>query len=341
MKKSSKRFTISTETGNKHGFRVDTAGIDLTEFATNPIMLWMHRRPKGESKTEILPLGYWEDIEIRDGKLTAVPVFDDEDDFALSIYKKVENGTIRMASAGLQPGNWEERSGEVWLARSKAVEFSIVDIGSNPDAVAVHLYDDQNQLIELSAEMIQSIATPKIDANMKMINLSADFVLPVIGLAEGAKPEEVQSKISEIVQLAASQKEQLATLAAEKVQATEKVTKLQAKLEEQINLAKQEKVTALVDGAVTARKITADQKEHFVKLAAADFDAAKSVLDSMPAAPTAKSVVEKSAEDANAELIKLTWDELDKSGKLIQLKASDPESFKAKFKAKFGTEYKG
>lgn len=344
MKKSSKRFTISTEAENRHGFRVKNEGIDFSEFASNPIMLWMHRRPKGESKEEILPLGFWEDIELRDGKWTAVPVFDDTDPFAVTIANKVENNTIRMASAGLKPKSgdnaWGIVDGEPWLLQSEAVEISIVDIGSNPEALAVALYDDNNQLITLSADYLQTILTPKSNTNMKVINLSAD-VLPVIGLAEGAKPEDVAAKITEIVTLAADQKNQLVTLAAEKTAAEAKVAEIQIKLDEQVNLATEAKVVALVDKGEADRKYTADQKPNLVKLAKLDFEGTKSLIDSMPSNPTAKSVVTLGTASATDELIKLSWDELDKSGKLIALKAADPEIFKAKFKEKFGTEYKG
>lgn len=341
MKKSSKRFTISTEAENRHGFQVKTAGIELAEFTENPIMLWMHRRPKGESRDEILPLGFWEDVELRDGRLTAVPVFDDTDNFAMTIYNKVENGTIRMASAGLKPKNGDEAWGLVdgmpWLLKSAAVEFSIVDIGSNPEALSVALYDDSNELITLSADFLQTL-TPKLNNNMKVINLSAD-VLPVIGLVDGAKPEDVLAKITEIVTLAADQKNQLVTLAADKTAAEAKAASLQIKLDEQVNLAQDAKAIALVDKGCEDRKYTADQVPNLLKLAKLDYEGTKSVIDSMPGNATAKSVMLSGQQAANEEYVKLSWDEMDKSGKLLALKASDLELFKAKFKEKFNKEY--
>ena len=103
MKKSTKRFILSTEAKNSNGFRVRTAGINLADFKSNPLLLWLHKRPKGERADEILPLGRWEDIELKDGVVSAVPVFDEDDEFAMRIYKKVENGSLKMASAGLLP----------------------------------------------------------------------------------------------------------------------------------------------------------------------------------------------------------------------------------------------
>ena len=96
MKKSSKRLIISTHAKNKVGFRTRTAGIDLAGFTANPLLLWMHKRPTGERTDEVLPLGYWDDVKLNGEELSGVPVFDDKDEFAMKIYHKVENGTIRI-----------------------------------------------------------------------------------------------------------------------------------------------------------------------------------------------------------------------------------------------------
>jgi len=194
MKKSTKRFVISSETQNNLDFKVRTSGIDLNQFNKNPLLLWMHKRPKGERRDEILPLGYWEDLEVNaQGQLTGVPVFDDTDDFALSIYNKVENGTLRMASAGLTPVEWEEDGDTNWLSKSTLLEASLCDIGSNPDALAVVLYDENEQVITLSPDYLKKVLPPK-KSDMKKIELSPS-VLPLIKLQDGASSEEVQEKI--------------------------------------------------------------------------------------------------------------------------------------------------
>lgn len=344
MKKSSKRFVISTDAENSNKFSVATAGIDISSYNQNPLMLWMHQRPKGERRDEILPLGNFVDLEFKDGKLYGVPTFDTTDTFAESISNKVENGTIRMASAGLIPLEWgRDAEGRMWLLKSKLVEVSIVDIGSNPDALAVALYDENDNLITLSDGYFKALipdTNQNADTNMKLIQLSADQLLPIIGLADGAKPEEVQAKIQELVTLSSTQKNTIQTLTGEKKTAEDKATELQAELDKQINLANEAKVTALVDGAVTARKITADQKDSYIKLAKADFDSVKSLLDGMKENPSVKSVVEEAKGKSGEEFQKLSWSELDKSGKLVALKADHPEIFKAKFKEQFGRDYK-
>jgi hypothetical protein len=329
MKKSSKRFPINTEVINGNGFRVSTAGIDLSHFNLNPLLLWMHKRPKGESKDEILPLGYWEDVELRDGQLTGIPVFDDEDDFAMKIYKKVENGSIRAGSAGLKPVLFEMKDGEKWLEKSILKEASICDMGSNHESVSVVLYDDNDQLITLSEAYNQTFNSNKPD--MKLIELSAE-TMPLLNLQEGATGVEAHAAIQNLITLAETQKAEM-----DGVKATNK--ELLEKIELSETASKTEKIIGLVDKAVTDRKITADQKPSMVKLAEADFDSTKAYLDGLTPAPTVASQVGKDTKKDEA-LVNLSWKELEGQGKLIQLREGNFEIFAEKFKVEFGTDYK-
>lgn len=338
MKKSTKRFVISTETQNNLGFKVRTSGIDLTQFNKNPLLLWMHKRPKGERKDEILPLGYWEDLKVDEkGHLTGVPVFDEDDEFAMSIFNKVENGTIKMASAGLNPVEWKEDEDGNWLEKSIALEASLCDIGSNPDALAVVLYDENDNVITLSQDYLSKVLPPK-KSDMKKLEVSPS-VLPLIKLTDGATPQEVEEKIKEIVTLANSQASQIITLKNEK----EAEVKLKEKAEADLVQLKtdQDKAQkkALLDQAINVdRKITEDQREDFVKLS---LDHAKSILDKMPANPTAEEQFKEGSKKAKQKYVELSWKELDKKGMLISLKNEDFGLFKAKFEEEFGKEYKG
>lgn len=110
-------------------------------------MLWMHKRPFGD-RNDVLPLGHWESLQVRSEGMYGTPVFDGKDSFAMTIYNKVENGTIRMASAGLIPVEWEENGS--LLSKSILEECSLVDIGANNDALAVTLYNQQRDVVNLS-----------------------------------------------------------------------------------------------------------------------------------------------------------------------------------------------
>ena len=129
------RFLLSDESVNRYGFRVLTTGIDLSGFLKNPVMFYNHNR-------STLPIGIWENVEVKQGKLLADAVFDDADAFALQIQSKVEKGIINMTSIGfdvlevsddaalLVPG--QQRS---TVTKSALLEVSITDIGANKNAI--------------------------------------------------------------------------------------------------------------------------------------------------------------------------------------------------------------
>lgn len=337
MKRSSKRLVISSEKKNAHGFRVATAGIDLADFTANPLLLWMHKRPTGHSKDEILPLGYWEDVEVEDGKISGIPVFDEDDPFAMTIYNKVEKGIIKMASAGLEPkaDAWELVNGEPWLTQCRLKEASLVDIASNSEAIEVALYDQNDELINLKSDFIQSFK------RMEFIKLSGQELCVKLGLeSKDLTPEVAMQKIGELVTLADSQKSTIDLLKQEKDTALQKQQEAEQKHADLVKLQNEQKVIALVDAAVKERRITADQKDHFIKLASLDFDTTKATLDAMTPVISLKDQI-KTEGEKGSELLKLSYAELDKKGKLMELKANHPEVFKEKFKEHFGKDYQG
>jgi len=201
MTKSKNRFTLTTDAVNSYGFRVLTKGIDLTRFKSNPLMLWMHRRADGSNRNEVLPLGFWDDLQQTSNSITGIPVFDDTDSFASSICNKVENGTIRMASAGFRPVEWSDKpeyklpgqSGGT-LISSQLEEVSLVDIGANADALAVTLYNPNGGIIQLST--LAGISDPFI---LKLAAKSWDELDRQGGMKElkAASPELYAKKFNE------------------------------------------------------------------------------------------------------------------------------------------------
>ena len=129
-------FLVSDESDNSHGFKVLTEGIDITQFEKNPIMLYMHERPT--------IIGRWENLKKEDGKLYADAVFDTESEKGKEIARQVEKDFLRGASIGITYQKEDLKNGV--LEKCRLFEISIVDIGSNPNALK--LYDD-TETVEL------------------------------------------------------------------------------------------------------------------------------------------------------------------------------------------------
>jgi len=336
MKKSSKKFVISSQVKNDKGFRVLTSGIDITAYQANPIMLLMHQRPTGTNRNEAGVLGGFVDLHFADEKLYGTPSFDDKDDYALKYYDKVENDVMRMCSAGLLPLKWgKDEAGDLWLLESKLVEVSLADIGSNSETMAVSLCNESGELITLSLDQIQE--NLKTENKMKIVKLSAGAV--ALGLSATLETETaVEEAVQKLVQLTADSKAEIVTLTAAIATAE---TAAQTAKDELVQLkadTKKAENKAFVALAVQEGKIVVGDAPKYEKLMAEAPETGKEIIDALP---KNKSVMEllKAKEDAENPLVKLSYDELDTTGKLETLKAELPEVFKAKFKEKFGTEY--
>jgi len=339
MPKSTKRFVLSDETENALGFAVMTDGVDLAQFQRNPIALWMHSRARGNSKSEVLPLGHWQDIEVKDGKITAIPYFDDKDEFAMQIYHKVEDGHIRMASAGL--GNYEldlieedeyllrtgrnpsvmvelsegERRMMPILKKCKMIEASIVDIGSNDGALV--LYDESDNMIQLnSKEDVLKLSANLIKSQNPQTVTKLTVLAAVLNLSAEANEDQIKSAIEGVIGERNAYKEEAETLKAK---------------------AKTDAINLMLDTAISEGRIVEAEKAGFAKLAAADIESVKSVIDARPKhVKVAEYLGAKESKDELATLSALSWDELDKQGKLSTVKLNYPALYIEKFETKFG-----
>lgn len=247
-----KEVIISTSRLNCYGFRVLTEGIDTDQYSKNPVLLWMHNRPMRGTVDEVLPIGRMENLRVEGDKLIGTPVFDMSDPFAKKIADKWEQGILKMASAGLAvleesnaPEHIVEGQRFSTVTRSKLVEVSIVDIGANDDALALYRDDklvdlkEESEITKTLAALLAE-ATNDVQPNKSSIMPLKDIALK-LGLPDNATQEQIVAAIGGL-------QEENKTLKAEKEAAGVK----------SIELA--------VDQAVSAGKITADKKQHFVEL---------------------------------------------------------------------------
>ena len=246
-----KEAVISTSRLNSYGFRVLTEGIDTEQYQKNPVLLWMHTRPFRGTTDEVLPLGRIENLRVDGDRLIGTPVFDMSDPFAKKIADKWDQGILKMLSAGLKvteesnaPEHIVEGQRFATVTKSKLTEVSIVDIGANDDALA--LYDD-DQPVNLKQEgelvKILSLVSNLEQTHVEPLNNSMPMkeIALKLGLPENATQEQIVAAISGL-------QNENKTLKAEKEAAGVK----------SIELA--------VDQAVSAGKITADKKQHFVEM---------------------------------------------------------------------------
>jgi len=157
MKRTTKRYVITTSAVNCYKYRVLSAGVDFSQYINNPILLWMHKRADGNSRDQILPLGRVVEIRLEGDAWTCQPEFDETDSFAMSVFNKYESGVLNMLSLGAIPLEVSDDpkymlSGqtEPTVTKCKVTDVSCVDIGGNDQALPVQLYDASGRSIALS-----------------------------------------------------------------------------------------------------------------------------------------------------------------------------------------------
>lgn len=335
-------ITLLDESVLRYGFRALMSGALLDEFKANPVMLLQHNRPKEYSGRQeiMLPIGRWCDIRIDGGRLLAKPEFDDDDEIAVKVQRKVEKGFMNGASVWIDPIETSDEAdkmlpGQFLPTATKwgVLEASIVDIPNCKNALAIR--NNVGARIELSASANADVQTtlqsllPFSNQMMDKKNLCAK-----LGLDDNVTETVIYDKLSALL----GAQTQITSLGIENQSLKDEVVRLNAE-------ASEGKVVSLIESAKNAGKIFEGEIERFTKLAKADFATTKELLDGMKAHTRLETQLAQSGNDGNklaiAELMKLSGETLYREGKLEALKGLDVESFKFKYKEAFGVEFAG
>lgn len=322
-----KEVIISTSGLNCYGGRVLTSGIDLTQFQKNPLLLWMHRR---SFDRDAMPIGRIDNLRIDGDRLIGMPVFDQNDEFAKKIESKWENGFLRMASAGIEiietsdaPEHLLQGQTRRTITRCRLEEVSIVDMGGNDEAL--QLYDRSGKVLKLAAGE-DSDALPLLapEKNDDPTGTAPD------GKADNQTNKSTQNMNKEILQLlglseTATEQEAVGAL---------RLLKEKADKVETLQLAS---ITAVVDGAIAEKRITADKKAHFVNIGkAAGIDSLRETLSLMQPVRKPTEVIRQTDTPRDDE--PKTYAKLSDvpAAEMEKLREEKPQDYERLYKAEYG-----
>lgn len=315
-----KEAIISTERVNSYGSRVITAGIDYSQYEKNPVLLYMHRRGRKED----MPIGIMTNIREANGILYGTPKFDDDTEDERNISKKWDRGTLRMLSAGLDVLEWSEAP-EMLMAgqtrptvtKSKLIEVSVVDIGSNDDALQVGLYHDGKLLTLAAGEESDHLpllskggepekeSAPPTDEQTPNNNSNNNMekILLKLGLAPGATEDEAVAAIG--------------------------------RLQEEKDTMRLARITDSVETAIKDRRITADKKEKYLNLGKQiGLDGLNALFADMTPAQKPLDLV-KPAGGGNGSAVNLTWATAT-ADQLADLRDNNREEYVRLYKGHYG-----
>lgn len=153
VKKRTKKFIITTKSTDRDDDIVYPKGLDTSNFMKNPVVLFAHDQRN-------LPVGKAIGINRTKDSIEAEVEFLPEgvDEVADKVYTLVDLGFLKGASIGFKPTEYdyvEERGvyGGYDITKSELLEFSIVPVPSNPEALAKS-YEEGNKFLRKWAKDI-------------------------------------------------------------------------------------------------------------------------------------------------------------------------------------------
>lgn len=203
-------------------------------------MLFNHFRGSSWSdKPYSGPVGRWDNLSIKDGKLVGDAVLDENDPLGKQLNDKLENDFIRAASVGLRitevsqdPKYLLKGQTRPTVTKCDLVEVSLVDIPANKNALA--LYDLAGEPIGLSTsedlnKLNEFVPLLNNDPPMKKLSFKAGWLslLAFFSLSVPEGQETVEAELSE---------DQLEKLNAELAENAQLKTDLQAAKDESTRL---------------------------------------------------------------------------------------------------------
>lgn len=272
-------------------------------------MLFNHNDKAGPENV----IGKWDNVRVENGKLVADAIFDEEEELALKVMKKVDNGFIKGTSVwvdGEKKNISLNADGIPVFEVSELMEASIVPVPNNKNSLKLcadgQILSDNTLAVQLSAG--QNNPTTENQTNMKKILLFAQ----ILGVTLSA--DATEDHLLEAVKTVAGERDEL--------------KKDIAKLTEKLNAEQDNKVNSLIDGAITSKKLSADKKDHFSKLAKLDFESTKAIIDGMTPQKTISEQL--NAGGGSTEVEKTPFD-----GKGLKdlMKTSDGSKYLAKLRS--------
>ncbi len=111
-------------------------------------------------------------------------------------------------------------------------------------------------------------------------------------------------------------------------------------LESKDKAAKKTEATEMIEAAVKDGRLEDSAKDHWQNMFETNHDSAKGAIMALKVRTKVADLLNAQGTTVTDKILAMSWDELDKAGKLPEIKAKHVDVYKAKFTEKFGREPK-
>jgi len=183
------RFVAATEGVKRDGIDLRMQGAQLERFRANPVILFGHASWGRQN----LPIGRAEHVGVEGDSLVMDVVFDQEDEFARTVERKLRGGFLNAVSIGFEVDSWEKPGQNFWnggvATKWELFETSVVPIPMDERAVvqAGRSFEDDTlrQYIDERIEDALKRHFAKNDEPVGFTQSDADKVLASFKFGEG------------------------------------------------------------------------------------------------------------------------------------------------------------
>lgn len=310
---------------NDRGYNVLNSGLNDARYNNNPIMLYMHDVER--------PIAMCRSRRIEGSKLIGSFEFDAGDALAVEVHRKLTSGYIRGASAGFFIESMTYGGDHDTVDKWELLEVSIVTIPANRNAVKLYSKEGVPLTDEEGARYLETLRS-NYNQQDTMTTTTQTTAPQAVQTTPTPETLSISTEAREALGLSHS-----ATLA-DLNQAVVNLSRQYKELQETVETARQARRDALIAQAVQEGRITADKQQQYLALYDANPDLCASTLADLPARQTLSGQVVNKGKGVLSNRYDGTWTELDRKGLLAELKANDPDTFRAKFREHFGVDYK-
>ncbi len=195
-------FVISDDTRDRHGTVIPVDNWKLDRYNDNGIVGYQHNVYGGDGQPnpdQVLGIGR---AAVEDGKLIGRVTFEPAEinPLAEKIFQKILHGTLKATSVGfreLEKGKWgdkergEDISGEkatYYFGPVELLEFSIVNIPSNPNALRRELDEEIENKTKDLTENIQ-----RLESEIKSLKEENTFIKKVLNFYQSRRGYKINN----------------------------------------------------------------------------------------------------------------------------------------------------
>jgi HK97 family phage prohead protease len=150
------RFRITSEVLDRHDDRVKLAGLDVSSYLNNPVVLWNH----DDGEPAIGTARVFEE----GGEWFMEPTFDEVCSLSKTVAAKVAAGTLRTCSIRFRVRAFSfNEEGGLDFEEVELLEVSITNIPANPEAVRVKNQAKQKTKTEASQSAVEETAAKALE----------------------------------------------------------------------------------------------------------------------------------------------------------------------------------